>query len=94
MKGGYRLARPAQDITIGEIVRALEGPIGMTTCVVNPGTCEEEVLCPTKVNWERISMAVRVALDEIPLSEMVGPVPPALLPSSGDREESELLSIG
>jgi len=80
-KGGYRLSRAAADVTVGEIIHVLEGPIGMTPCVAEPGTCEQEVRCPTKVNWERISHAVRGALDDIPLSEMLGPIPSNLLPS-------------
>ena len=80
-KGGYRLARPASVITVAEIIGVLEGPIGMTPCVAEPGTCEQEVVCPTKVNWERISHAVQGALDDIPLSEMLGSVPAHLLPT-------------
>jgi FeS assembly SUF system regulator len=96
-KGGYRLARSPSEITIAEIIRVLEGPIGMTACVSEPGTCEQEVLCPTKVNWERISHAVRGALDDIPLSEMIGPVPTNLLPSRDEiagGTPTRLLSIG
>jgi FeS assembly SUF system regulator len=83
-KGGYRLTREASDITVAEIIGVLEGPIGMTPCVAEPGTCEQEVLCPTKVNWERISHAVRDALEDIVLSEMVGRIPESLRPSGGD----------
>jgi FeS assembly SUF system regulator len=93
VKGGYTLARPAREITVGEIIAALEGPIGMTTCVAKPGSCEQEDLCPVKVNWEKISYAVRDALDEIPLSDMVGP--PLVDPlRSTDRDDADrLISI-
>lgn len=96
-KGGYRLARPSSQITIADVIGILEGPIGMTACVAEPGTCEQEVLCPTKVNWERISHAVRGALDDIPLSEMTGPVPANLLPSRAEiagGTPTRLLEIG
>ena len=89
VKGGYTLARPADRITVGEIIAALEGPIGMTECVTNPGTCHQEAHCPVKVNWERISHAVRDALEHIPLSEMIGPEAPASVVGKPD-----LLSIG
>ena len=89
VKGGYTLARPAERITVGEIISALEGPIGMTECVTNPGTCHQEARCPVRVNWERISHAVRGALESIPLSEMVGPDAPAAV-----VEGDGLLSIG
>lgn len=89
VKGGYSLARPAGEITVGEIITALEGPIGMTACVANPGTCEQEDLCPVKVNWEKISHAVRDALGDIPLSEMVGP--PFAGRTSSDQDATERL---
>ena len=83
-KGGYRLARAASDITVAEIIGVLEGPIGMTACVAGPGTCEQEVVCPTKVNWERISHAVQGALDDIPLSDMLGSIPAHLIPTRNE----------
>ena len=68
----YGLAQPPESITLAQVIRALEGPIGMTDCASTPGSCEWEPRCPVKVNWQRISGAVREALDKIPLSEMVG----------------------
>ena len=84
VKGGYTLARPADQITVGEIIRAIEGPIGMTPCISDPGSCEQETFCPVKVNWERISRAVRNAVDEVLLSEMFG---------QDDESEPGLLAI-
>lgn len=73
VNGGYTLARPADRITVGQIIRAIEGPIGMTHCITEPGSCEQETFCPVKVNWARISQAVRDAVEDVPLSEMFGP---------------------
>jgi FeS assembly SUF system regulator len=84
VKGGYTLARLAEEITVGEIIRATEGPIGMTSCITEPGSCEQESFCPVKVNWERISHAVWDAVDDVPLSEMIGPA---------ERSEPHLLAI-
>jgi FeS assembly SUF system regulator len=79
VKGGYSLGRIPERITIGDVIGALEGPIGMTECASNPGSCEQEPLCPVRINWQRISRAVRGALEEVPLSEMMGSGRPALL---------------
>lgn len=87
--GGYRLTRPAADITVGEIIEALEGRIGMTSCVVEPGSCEIEGACPTQVNWGRISAAVRSALDRVPLTDMIGPRSPV----SPTRRERRLIPL-
>ncbi len=89
VKGGYGLSRRPERITIGDIIGALEGPIGITECSSSPGSCEQEPLCPVRINWQRISLAVRGALEKIPLSEMVGSPHSSLLtlgpaPQGGD----------
>lgn len=73
VKGGYRLATAADHISIADVIQALEGPIGITECSFNPGACEQEGTCPVQTNWKRISLAMRDALDRIPLSDMVRP---------------------
>jgi FeS assembly SUF system regulator len=73
VKGGYRLAAAAERISIADVIQALEGPIGITECSSNPGGCEQEGSCPVQSNWLRISLAMRDALDGIPLSDMVIP---------------------
>jgi FeS assembly SUF system regulator len=70
VKGGYTLATSAERISIGDVIQALEGPIGITECSSSPGTCEREGSCPVQTNWKRISVAMRDALDRIPLSDM------------------------
>jgi Rrf2 family protein len=73
VKGGYRLAAAAERISIGDVIEALEGPFGITECSYNPGSCDREGSCPVQTNWKRISVAMRDALDRIPLSEMTMP---------------------
>jgi Rrf2 family protein len=73
VKGGYRLAASAENISLAAVIQALEGPIGMTECSFNPGACEQEGSCPVQSNWKQISLAMRDALDRIPLSAMVVP---------------------
>ena len=73
VKGGYRLAATTERISIGDVIQALEGPIGITECSFNPGACEQEGSCPVQTNWQRISLAMRDALQKIPLSELALP---------------------
>ncbi len=71
VKGGYSLARSASDISVAEIIEALEGPIAMTECLdLAADECDIECTCPTRANWQRINRTVRDALATIPLSEM------------------------
>jgi FeS assembly SUF system regulator len=69
--GGYSLARPAELISVAEIIRALQGPIAMVQCGAEPGACGQEAGCPTRANWARVSQEVEVALDNIPITDMV-----------------------
>ncbi len=75
VKGGYSLAQRADEITLAEVIQALEGPIGITECASRPGMCEKEPRCPMRINWMKISQAFRESLDRIPLSEMFHPPP-------------------
>ncbi|MDH3472349.1 MAG: SUF system Fe-S cluster assembly regulator [Rhodospirillales bacterium] len=69
--GGYTLSRPAEQITVAEIIQALEGPIALTACVDGaPGQCEVESLCPMRGNWDKVNKAIRGALGEVTLADM------------------------
>jgi FeS assembly SUF system regulator len=77
--GGYRLARPPQQIAISEVIEALEGPIAMTECLGSGPSCVIEPSCPSRPNWQRINGAIQRALAEVRLSDMLPP-PVALAP--------------
>ncbi|MFH1278123.1 MAG: SUF system Fe-S cluster assembly regulator [Candidatus Eisenbacteria bacterium] len=75
-KGGYTLTRPPEEISVAEIIAALEGPIAITECVAAaPGTCDQEPLCSVRANWQMINRTVHGALDKITLSQMIRPAP-------------------
>ena len=71
VNGGYRLARDPRAISVADIVSAMEGPIGMTECSAHAGTCNHESHCGVRVNWQRISHAIRVALEGVTLADMI-----------------------
>jgi FeS assembly SUF system regulator len=76
VKGGYSLARAATQITMADIIAALEGPIAMTDCLGDPpGTCEHEPFCQVQQNWRRINKIVMKALSSVTLAEMTHPLP-------------------
>ncbi len=72
--GGYRVSREAGDISVGEVIAAIEGPIAMTECSVEQGLCSQEDNCELRGNWQRISVAVARALQEVSLAEMSAPM--------------------
>jgi FeS assembly SUF system regulator len=71
--GGYRVSRTATDISVAEVIAAIEGPIAMTECSVEEGLCSQEDRCELRSNWQRISMAVAQALRDVSLAEMSAP---------------------
>ena len=74
-KGGYAIARPSTEITVADIVSAVEGPIALTECMTTQGAvCEIEALCPTRTNWRHINNALVEALDNVSLADMAKPV--------------------
>ncbi len=69
--GGYVLARLPDEITVLEIIRALEGPVSLTACVDGTeGNCEVETLCPMRGNWDKVNAAIRAALASVTLKDM------------------------
>lgn len=71
--GGYRLTRDAGEITLIEIVEAMEGPLGMTECSVHAGQCGIEDSCSMRASWRRINDVVADALRAVTLADMAAP---------------------
>ena len=70
-KGGYQLARPAEQIKVGEIIKALIGPISLTDCVTNPNLCMNSGACETRTLWAIVNHRVQQTLDEFTLEDLV-----------------------
>ena len=76
-RGGYRLSRPPEQVCMGEVLRALEGPIAPMVCVAEGDgapTCDYNRLegCSTKFLWARVRDAISSTLDSITLADLVG----------------------
>src|SRR5438552_18080498 len=71
--GGYVLARPASEITLGEIVRAVDGPIvaGDFGAPHQNGACDHEGQCALLVVWSEVGEHMRSHLDSFTLGDMV-----------------------
>jgi Rrf2 family iron-sulfur cluster assembly transcriptional regulator len=70
-KGGHMLARPPEEISVGQIVKALEGGIELAGCIENPSECERSRSCLTRGIWEEASKAMYEKLNSITLSKML-----------------------
>ncbi len=89
--GGYVLARPPDQITLGQIVSAVDGPIAIGDFGLphENGACEHEGQCVLLALWEEVGQHMREHLDSFTLSDMVsqakGGARSEKLPSEGER---------
>jgi FeS assembly SUF system regulator len=92
--GGYRLARPADRISVIDIITAMEGPISLTECSrAAPQGCELEPACPVSHNWQRINRVVIAALTGLTLQDMQRPqTQPAASDLASDLSPSDPLA--
>lgn len=72
LHGGYRLARPAAEITAAQILDAFEGPVALIECARHVHHCSIESTCGVGRSWQRVNQAIRRALQEITLEELAG----------------------
>jgi len=73
--GGYVLGRPAAAISVADVIQAVEGPIALTACAdTSDEQCNIQTLCPVQGKWNRVNTAVRSALEEVTLADMVAEV--------------------
>jgi len=71
--GGYLLARKPADLTIGDIVRSLEGPIALSHCL-EPGEsedCNQADDCVARMVWAKVGAKIEEALDSISFDDLV-----------------------
>jgi Rrf2 family protein len=71
-RGGYRLARPAAEISAGDVIRALDGTMSPMSCVasVQQDPCELEVGCHLRPLWTRLQQAMSEVLDGTSLHQL------------------------
>lgn len=73
VQGGYRLSRPPQEISVGEVLRVLEGDMTPAECdaLEGEGAYEHAHMCTTKYVWKKINDSVQDAVDNIFIDELM-----------------------
>lgn len=77
-KGGYVLSRQPNEISVGEVVRALEGPISIVSCLDHSG-CPQEERCNLRRPVQKLQVAISQMLDTMTLEELTNDDVPELL---------------
>lgn len=82
-RGGYYLARPPEQINVGDIVRAVEGPIAPVNCLVENESrepcCHRGEACRTRHVWEKLRDRINEVLDSVYLDDLIGSKPEPLV---------------
>jgi Rrf2 family transcriptional regulator, cysteine metabolism repressor len=72
-QGGYLLAKPAEKISVLEVLNALEGPLAPVSCIIegNSGTCARYARCASRTLWEKVKALLDTTASSITLGELV-----------------------
>lgn len=70
-QGGYKLARKPEEITVGEVLRALEGGLAVVDCLLEEDTCGKSCACPSRIVWMKIRDGLNKVVDGITLQDMI-----------------------
>ena len=83
--GGYMLNRNSSEISVVEIIEALDGPITLTSCVdKSESFCEASDICFLGGKWNKINEIIRKSLNDISLKELLSYETPFLLDDNKD----------
>jgi Rrf2 family cysteine metabolism transcriptional repressor len=89
--GGYTLSRPAAEITMAEIVEALEGNLAPIECITPEGMCTREAAgqapCPTKLLWTRVQGSIVRTLNDMTLSDLCAGADRSAIPTLTNQKE-------
>ena len=69
--GGYVLTRPPSQVRVSEVVRMLEGSLGLVGCVEDKGFCDRVERCPVRPVWVDLSKTVEKALSDLTLEDII-----------------------
>jgi Rrf2 family protein len=75
-RGGYVLNRPASEISLLEIIQAVEGPIALLDCVIDPTQCERSGYCEAIGVWRTINQTMVATLEHYSLADLIRKIQP------------------
>lgn len=71
--GGYALARPARDISAFEVIRAIDGPLFITSCITIHGTCDLHGTCTIKEPLRKVNDSITNLLSDLSIADLIEP---------------------
>jgi len=93
VNGGYALSRPARQISVAQIVQAVEGGVALTDCCREDNVCDVRHACTVHSNWLVINQTVNTLFERISLQDMTRHLSPGDLIRKVQSERLELVTI-
>jgi Rrf2 family protein len=75
-RGGYQLARVPMQISVADVIQAIEGPVAVTACSSEDGTCDQFAKCNVRDPLARVRERILTALGECTIAELAADEPP------------------
>src|SRR4029078_528055 len=82
-RGGYQLARVPSQISVADVIQAIDGPGALPACTSEEGTCEQYAKCNVRDPLCRVRQRILAALGECTIAELAADAPPAPLDAHG-----------
>ena len=79
--GGYSLARPASEINAFEVIRAIDGPLFITSCITIHGTCDLHGTCTIKEPLRKVNDSIKDMLSGLSIADLAEPADTSLPPT-------------
>jgi Rrf2 family protein len=91
--GGYALARPANEISAFEVIRAIDGPLFITSCITIHGTCDLAGHCTIKEPLRKVNDSIKELLSGICISDLAEPAGAQIQSDQGAAVGGGLVTI-
>lgn len=69
--GGYQIAKPSGEITVLDILDAMEGPLALSDCIADDSQCAKAGKCHVRNMWERLTVTINRELASVSLKDML-----------------------
>ncbi|MDD3411102.1 MAG: Rrf2 family transcriptional regulator [Eubacteriales bacterium] len=86
-QGGYQLAKKPADVTILDIIDAMEGPLELSECMNEDNHCTRACQCPVRYVWQRLTDSINGELARVTLEDMLHQ--PCNLPCKGEEPQND-----
>jgi len=69
--GGFSLGKPSEEISLWDIISAVEGPIYLNKCMIHAGYCPRDTTCPVHTVWHKVREQLKQSLSQVTLAELI-----------------------